>query len=453
MQDIEKTSSVTRSKKKEKISVVGLGFVGLSLALVNAKNGFNTIGVDIDSKKIDKLRACKPAFFEPNIDSMLRKQKNINIHFTTDLDYAVQNSKITFLTVGTPLIGSGDDVDLSYVKNAAKQIALSVKSKKKFHLLAIKSTVPPLTTEKIILPIFKDQIEDKKIAVVVNPEFLSEGFAVRDLLNPHLIVIGSNSRQGSLILERYYRNFHKTPPEIMHTNISTAEIIKYANNAFLATKISFINSIGALCQEIPGSDVNVVAKAIGKDPGIGPLFLQAGPGFGGSCLPKDLVGLIKFSQKLEKKSDLFRMVKEINDSQIRCIVKMIGEQGALAEGHTIAILGLAFKSNTDDIREAASVRIVKNLLKYKLRIKVHDPMAQKKFEQIFGAKISYSASAYECLGGADCCVILTDWDEYKSLRSADFLRQMRSSNVIDARRVLIPNNFQNLNFKAIGFGG
>lgn len=443
---------MARSSEKEKISVVGLGFVGLSLVAVNAKNGFHTIGVDIDSNKISRLRARKSTFFEPNIDNLLNKQKNANVHFTTDFNYAVRNSEITFLTVGTPLMDGSNDVDLSYVMNAAKQIARAVKSKRKFHLLAIKSTVPPLTTEKFILPIFKDHIEDKKMAVVTNPEFLSEGFAVSDLLNPHLIVIGSNSRQGSLILERYYRNFHKTPPEIMHTNIATAELIKYANNAFLATKISFINSIGALCQEIPGSDVNVVAKAIGKDPGIGPLFLQAGPGFGGSCLPKDLVGLIKFSQKLGKRSDLFRTVKEVNDSQIRCIIEMIDEQSILAEGYTIAILGLAFKNNTDDIREAASIRIVENLLKYKIKVKVHDPVAQKNFRQIFGAKISYSASTYECLEGADCCVILTEWDEYKSLKPIDFLRLMRTNNVIDARRVLVPNNFRDLNFKAIGFG-
>ena len=441
------------TRSKDRISVIGLGFVGLSLAVVNARNGFDTIGVDIDSKKIDKLRACRPDFFEPSMDVMLRDSiKRKKIRFTTDLDYAIRNSEITFLTVGTPLKNSGDEVDLSYVKSAVERIALSAKGKRGFHLLAIKSTIPPLTTENLILPVFKDLIEDGKMDVVVNPEFLSEGIAIATLLKPRLIVIGSNSRRGSLILERYYRDFHKMPPEIVHTSIPTAELIKYANNAFLATKISFINAIGALCQGIPGSDVNTVAHAIGKDPRIGPLFLQAGPGFGGSCLPKDLMGLIRFSQMIGKSPNLFKAVKEVNDGQVRTIIEMIEEQGILAEGYTVAVLGLAFKSDSDDIREAVSVRVVEKLLEYQLRIKVHDPMAQKNFERIFGARISYTASAGECLEGADCCVILTDWDAYKSLKPRDFLMRMRSSNIIDARRILSAKEFQGMGFRAIGLG-
>ena len=446
-----RAGTVTRSK--DRISVIGLGVVGLSLAVANARAGFDTIGVDIDGGKIDKLRACRLDFFEPDMDAMLRDSiKRKKIHFTTDFDYAIQNSEITFLTVGTPLKDNGSEVDLSYVKSAVERIALPLRDKKAFHLLAVKSTMPPLTTGNLILPAFKDLIEDGRMDVVVNPEFLSEGFAIADLLKPHLIVIGSNGRRSSLILERYYRDFHKTPPEIMHTSIPTAELIKYANNAFLATKISFINSIGALCQCIPGSDVNTVAHAIGKNPSIGSLFLRAGPGFGGSCLPKDLMGLIRFSQEIGKRPDLFKAVKEVNDGQFRTIMGMMGEQGILSEGNTVAVLGLAFKRDTDDIREAVSVRVVEKLLEYKLRIKVHDPLALKNFERIFGARVSYSASAGECLEGSDCCIILTDWDAYKSLRPRDFLRRMRSSNIIDARRVLSAKEFQGMRFRAIGLG-
>lgn len=449
---VERVGTVVR--RKYRISVVGLGFVGLSLAVANAKVGFDTIGVDKDNGRISRLGACRADFFEPGMDALLRdliRQKKV--YFTTELGYAVQNSDITFLTVGTPLRRNGGGVDLSYVKEAVKQIALTLRDKEDFHLLVIKSTVPPLTTDSLILPAFKDLIEDGRMDVVVNPEFLREGLAIHGILKPHLIIIGSNSRQGSLVLEKYYRDFYKTPPEILHTSTSTAELIKYANNAFLATKISFINFIGSLCQGIPGSDVNTVARAIGKDPRIGPLFLQAGPGFGGSCLTKDLAGMIRFSQEVGKNPDLLEAVKRVNDCQAVTILEMMEERGVLAGGSTIAILGLAFKSGTDDVRGAVSVRVVERLLECGLKIKVHDPMALRNFQHIFGAKISYSVSIDECLKGSDCCVILTDWDAYKTLKPGDFLGRMRTSNIIDARRVLDAKEFQGVSFTAMGLGG
>ena len=438
---------------KNKISVIGLGFVGLSLATTNAKKGFDTIGVDIDSTKIERLKACKPDFFEPGMKVMLRESmRRKKIHFTTDIDYALQNSEITFLTVGTPLKDGSDKVDLSYVKNAVKRIAISLKDKKTFHLLVVKSTLPPMTTECLILPVFKDMIENKRMDVVVNPEFLREGFALTDILKPHLIVIGSSQRHSSLILEKYYDDFYKTLPEIMHTSIPTAEMIKYTNNAFLATKISFINSISNICQNIPGTDVNTIAHAIGKDSRIGPLFLQAGPGFGGSCLPKDLTGLITLSQEIGMTPELFKAVKDVNDKQFMKVIEMMKNQGVLVEGNTVAVLGVAFKKNTDDIREAVSVRVVEKLLEHKLRIRVHDPMALKNFRQIFGTRILYFESPTECLEGSDCCVILTDWSMYKDLRPHDFLKQMRASNIIDTRRILNAKEFQKTNFRAIGLG-
>ena len=438
---------------KSKISVIGLGFAGLSLVTASARRGFSTIGVDIDSKKIERLKVCKADFFEPDMEAILRESmRRKKVQFTTDIDYAVQNSEITFLTVGTPLKDSSNKVDMSYVKNAVKRIAISLKGKKTFHLLAVKSTLPPMTTESIILPVFKDMIEGKRMDVVVNPEFLREGFAMADILKPHLIVIGSSRRHSSLILEKYYRDFYETLPEIMHTNIPTAEMIKYTNNAFLATKISFINSISNICQNIPGVDVNTIADAIGKDSRIGPLFLQAGPGFGGSCLPKDLTGLIALSQEIGKAQELFKAVKDVNDKQFMKVIEMMKDQGTLVEGNTVAVLGVAFKKNTDDIREAVSVMVVEKLLEHKLRIRVHDPMALKNFRRIFGARISYSESTAECLEGSDCCVILTDWSIYKDLRPQDFLKQMRTSNIIDARRILNAKEFQGTSFRAIGLG-
>ena len=441
------------TKPKRRISVVGMGFVGLSLAVANAETGYETIGVDIDTKKIEDLKAGRPGFFEPNLEEMLANSIKQNmIRFTTDLDDAVQNSEITFLAVGTPPKSSGNGVDLSHVQEATGQIALSLKGKETFHLLAVKSTLPPLTTQTIILPAFEDLIEDGRIDVVVNPEFLKEGSAIADVLGPHLIVIGSNGDRGRSVLEEYYRDFYRTPPEIMHTNIPTAEIIKYANNAFLATKISFINSIGTLCQCIRGADVEMVARAIGKDSRIGPLFLKAGPGFGGSCLPKDLAGLIDTSEEIGANPNLFRAVQKVNDMQFMAVIDMIDKQGVLAEGRTVALLGLAFKGGTDDIREAVSVRVVKKLLQHGLNVRVHDPMAMENFERVFGAKILYCSSAGQCLKGSDCCVILTDWDEYRILKPHDFVERMGSCNVIDARRILDAKEFQATGFMAIGLG-
>ena len=438
---------------KNKTSVIGLGFVGLSLVTASARRGFDTIGVDIDSKKIERLKACKLDFFEPDMEAMLRESMSRNkVHFTTDIDCALQNSEITFLTVGTPLKDGSDKVDLSYVKNAIKRIAVSLRDKKTFHLLVVKSTLPPMTTESLILPIFKGMIENKRMDVVVNPEFLREGFAMANILKPHLIVIGSNRRRSSLILEKYYRNFYETLPEIMHTNIPTAEMIKYTNNAFLATKISFINSISNICQNIPGADVNTIAHAIGKDSRIGPLFLQAGLGFGGSCLPKDLTGLIALSQEIGKTPEFFKAVKDVNDKQFMKVIEMMKEQGTLVEGNTVAVLGVAFKNGTDDIRDAVSVRVVEKLLEHKLRIRVHDPMALKNFRRIFSTRIAYSESITECLENSDCCIILTDWSMYKDLRPQDFLKQMKVGNIIDTRRVLNAKEFQVTNFKAIGLG-
>lgn len=433
-----------------RISVIGLGFVGLPLAVSNARAGFYTIGVDIDRKKVARLNESVPDFFEPGMDAMLKDtMRQKKILFTTDLDYAIRNSDVTFLAVGTP--PKDDYVDLSHVKSAITQIALSLNNKKTFHLLAIKSTVPPLTTQNTIIPALEESIKDGRADVVVNPEFLREGHAISDIQHPHVTIIGSNGGRGAATMEEYYGDFNNAP-HIMHTGISTAELIKYANNAFLATKISFINFIGSLCEGIPGSDVNAVAHAMGKDPRIGPLFLQAGPGFGGGCLPKDLSGMIRFAQDMKKSPDLLRAVRGVNDRQPRIIINMMREQGVLAPNSTISVLGLAFKENTDDVRGAASAKIVGNLLKCGLHIRVHDPMALENFGRIFGAKISYHTDMFECLDGSDCCVILTDWHAYKTLTPRDFQTRMRMPNIIDARRVLDAEKFQELDFRAVGLG-
>ena len=280
--------------QSQKISVVGLGFVGLTLAAVNAKKGFNTIGIDIDQEKIRKLKRGIPDFFEPKLEKfLLSSMKNKKIIFSENFE-SILKTDITFVTVGTPSNKKGE-IELKYLSNAIDEIIKVLKNKKKSHLIVIKSTVVPTTTTNEILPKTKNY---KNIQVLVNPEFLRESSAIDDLLKPHLIVIGENDKKIGQKLVDYYNLFYTKVPEIIRTDFSSAELIKYSNNAFLATKISFINSIANICQNIPNVNVRTIAYAIGKDPRIGSLFLNAGPGFGGSCLPKDLSALINFSKNL-----------------------------------------------------------------------------------------------------------------------------------------------------------
>ncbi len=438
--------------KKPRISVIGLGFVGLSIAVTNTKKGFITKGVDVDKTKIKNLKKGMPDFFEPNLQICLKKSlKSGLVEFTTNLEDSLLNSELSFLCVGTPSLKDGS-MDLSYIKSATKRIYDILKNKKRYHLLVIKSTVLPQTTTKEIIPVFKDLIKKEKMDVVTNPEFLREGNAISDVLSPHLIVIGEYNHKSGKLLENYYRKFYRKLPETIHTNITTAELIKYANNAFLATKISFINSLANLCQNLPGTDVNMIAKAIGKDPRIGPLFLQAGPGFGGSCLPKDLLAIINFSQKFDNAGILFKAVDQVNKNQPKRVIFLLDKMKLLHPKKTISILGLSFKKNTDDIRMAVSISIVKDLIKKGVKIKVYDPMAMENFRQLFFKKVTYCASINECLKDSDCCLILTEWDSFRKIAPNQFSKLMKKPNIIDARRILDPTKFSNFNFHAIGLG-
>lgn len=434
--------------KKFKISVIGLGFVGLSLAVVNANLGFKTVGIDIDQKKLKNLQKGKPDFFEPNIAKFLKNSlKKKTVSFSDNLE-KVLNTDLTFVTVGTPSTPNGQ-INLKNLHNVVSQLSKILEKKKTRHLVVIKSTVIPTTTLKTIIPLFR---KNKNVVINTNPEFLREGNAVYDLIHPHLIVIGSNRKNDSKFLRNYYEKFYQKLPEVLETDLTTAEMIKYSNNVFLATKISFINTIANICQNLPSVDVNQIAYAIGKDPRIGMKFLQAGPGFGGSCLPKDLSALIKFSNKFGNTNQLLHAVENVNKLQHSRVINLLEQMGVTKKKNRIAILGLAFKKDTDDIRESISIKIVKSLLKRKFEINVHDPMAIQNFQKIFKNKINYFKKISDCLKNTDCCIVLTDWKEYANLNSSIFSKTMRTKNIIDARRVLDPKKFNKFNFKAIGLG-
>jgi len=435
-------------QNKPVIAVVGLGFVGLSLAVVNAKYGFYTIGIDNNKNKLKNILAGNPEFFEPNLECYLKDSiSKKTISFSSNLR-EVLKSDITFVTVGTPSRNDGK-IDLSNLRRVVTNLSKILRKKRKNHLIVIKSTVVPTTTKNLILPLIQN---NSKVGIVVNPEFLREGNAIRDLVKPHLIIIGYENSSDYDTLKNYYKLFYKNPPEILKTSPTTAEMIKYSNNAFLATKVSFINTIANICQNLPSVDVNKVAYAIGKDPRIGPQFLNAGPGFGGSCLPKDLSALIKFTDKFGKTNKLLKTVKEVNQLQPSKILDILQNMNMLKSKNKISVLGIAFKKDTDDVREAVSIKIVNGLLKKGLKVSVHDPMAIDKFRKIFGKKINYHSNVNECLKNSDCCLILTEWDEYQNLKPSLFKKYMKKTNLIDARRILDPVKFSKLNFKAIGLG-
>ena len=426
-----------------KISVIGCGFVGLCLAAYCAGKGSKVIVVDIDNEKIKKLKSGKPIFYEKDLEPLIKNSIGKALYPTTDIKSAIKNSDLTFLTVGTPSNSDGS-INLKFIKDAAKEIGKILKEKTAFHTVVVKSTVIPTTTNKIIKPILEKYSLKKSgidFGLVVNPEFLREGSAIFDTKYPHLIVLGSNEDRSLEILESFYKLVYgKELPEIIRTTPENAELIKYANNSFLATKISFINTIANLCQKIPGTDVGIIAEAIGLDPRISPLFLRAGPGYGGSCFPKDVNALINFSKDLGYVPQLIVATHEVNQLQALKIIEMIKLHVGELGGKTISVLGLAFKSNTDDIRESVSINLINLLLKENAIVSAHDPMAIKNAKKIFEKNVNFYEDVSECLKNSNCCVIMTDWEQYKTI-DMKLIKMMTNQIIIDARRILEGRKF------------
>ena len=419
-----------------KIGIIGLGFVGLSFACVLGSKKFQVLGYDSDIRKSRQLQNGISPFYEPHLDETLASALKHGLTIVTDIAKVVNQCKFIFITVGTPQADDGS-IDLSMIKSVTSQIAGLLKRTKNNPTIIVKSTVIPGTSLQVILPIL-ERISNKRagkgFGLISNPEFLRESMAIYDTLNPHLIVLGGNKNKHLKSLEKFYRVLHKDTPLII-TNNQTAELIKYANNSFLATKISFINQIANLCQNIPGANVEDVSKAIGLDPRIGTLFLNAGPGYGGSCLPKDIKAIINFSNKLGVKPILLDAVETINNNQIKNLTTMIKKSIGSFKGKDITILGLAFKADTDDIRDSISLKLIRILLKNGARIKVHDYKAIQNTKKIFGDKIFYSESLDDALANSDCAVIMTPWKEYSNINQNN-IKKMKKKIIIDTRRIL-----------------
>jgi UDPglucose 6-dehydrogenase len=441
--------------RNHSVSIVGLGYVGLCTAATFASRGFRTIGIDIDEARVRQIRKGKAPLHEPQLDEMLKtavKKKLLDI--TTDISSAA-DTDMTFLTVGTPSQQNGS-IDLSYIKKASADLGVALQEKRKYHLVVVKSTVVPGTTNGTVKPVL-EQSSGKNIGIdlglCANPEFLKEGTAINDALHPDKIVIGSNDKKSANQLTRVYRQFYgsKLPPVIL-TSPESAELVKYASNAFLATKVSFINTIANIAQQIPGVDVGTIAEAIGLDPRIGSLFLKAGPGFGGSCFHKDLQALINYSQNNGYDPILFRATEGTNEQQANRVVGMAERLLGSLSGKRVAVLGLAFKKDTDDIREASSLRVISQLKKKGSHVVAYDPMAIPNTKKQLSDLISYAGEPHSALKGADCAIIMTEWDQFRRLKAKDFQAYMKSPNIVDARRIYHPEEFKELNYLAIGLG-
>jgi len=425
----------------KKIAMLGVGYVGLVSGTGLADFGNEVICYDIDPAKIEKLNNGKIPIYEPGLVDLVKKNVDKgHLKFTNDLAQAVRESEVIFLAVPTP---SGEDgaVDLSYVFNAVDQIAKHING---FKVIVTKSTVEVGTNDRIRERMLADKIAPEMFELVSNPEFLREGSAVGDFMRPDRVVIGTSSEKALEVMKEIYRALYLIETPIVATDIHTAEMIKYASNAFLATKISFINEIANLC-ELVDADVQMVAKAMGLDGRIGKKFLHAGPGYGGSCFPKDTSALTKIAEKAGMRATIIESVMEVNKRQkIRVVEKLLKVVPDL-KNKTIGILGLAFKPNTDDVRDAPALIVIDEILKRGGQIKAYDPEAMNEMRKHF-PQITYVASTEDAVKSVDALIIMTEWNEFRNLDLNYLKSVMKNPIMIDTRNIYDPQKV-----KAAGF--
>ncbi|MGN6583568.1 MAG: UDP-glucose dehydrogenase family protein [Rhizobiaceae bacterium] len=414
-----------------RVVMIGSGYVGLVSGACFADFGHDVICVDLDSAKIEKLRAGEIPIFEPGLDALVAQNvKAGRLSFTTDLAFAIKSADVVFIAVGTPSRRGDGHADLSYVYAAARSIAASASG---FTVIVTKSTVPVGTGDEVER-VMREANSGIDVAVVSNPEFLREGSAIDDFKRPDRIVVGADDERARDVMAAVYRPLYLNQAPIVFTGRRTAEIIKYAANAFLATKITFINEIADLCEKA-GADVQDVARGIGLDKRIGPKFLNAGPGYGGSCFPKDMLALAKIGQDHETPMRLVETTISINEQRKRAMGrKVIAACGGSVRGKTIAVLGLTFKPNTDDMREAPSIAIVQTLIDAGAKVVAYDPHGMD-LARMALPPVEYANGAYEAAEGADCLAIVTEWNEFRSLDLARLHRIMAAPVMVDLRNV------------------
>lgn len=420
------------------ICVIGTGYVGLVLGTCMAETGNNVICMDIDENKIERLKKGDPVIYEPGLDALMKRNiAERRLEFTTDLDYAVKNSFLNFIAVGTPQ-GEDGSADLKYVLIAAKAIGRAMDA---YKIIINKSTVPVGTAERVREAIAEET--DFDFDLVSNPEFLKEGAAIDDFMKPDRVIIGTSKADVAEIMKEVYAPFVRTGKPILFMDIKSAEMTKYASNAMLATRISFMNELSHLCEKI-GADIEMVRRGMSSDSRIGSAFLFAGSGYGGSCFPKDIKALIKMGHENGLDMEILNAVESVNTRQKKILIeKAIKHFSSLPSvvsdklfhGKKVALWGLAFKPQTDDMREAPALEIVRHLLEYGAEVSAYDPVAVNTAKVIFGESVNYAENAYDCLNGADCLMVVTEWNEFRNPNYDKMLELMKFPVIFDGRNL------------------
>lgn len=423
------------------IGIIGTGYVGLVTGACFAEFGLFVTCVDKDEKKINSLKKGIVPFYEPGLDELVKRNiKQERLRFTTKIAKAVESSLVIVIAVGTPRRGDGS-ADMKYVEEVALEIAKHMDG---YKVIVTKSTVPVGTGKKIREIISNNLKEQTDFDIVSNPEFLREGAAIEDFMRPNRVVIGAKSPQAVAIMRDLYKPLYLIETPFVITNIETAELIKYASNSFLATKISFINEISNLCEKV-GADIHMVAKGMGLDQRIGAKFLHPGPGYGGSCLPKDTDALLKIAENREVRLGIIDAAVRANERQKEHMAQKIREAMGPLKGKTIAVLGLSFKPNTDDIRDAPSLFIIQSLLREGVHIKAYDPVAMEETKKIIGV-IKYCKNAYDAIKDADALVIVTEWNQFRNLDLDRIRKLLKSPHFFDLRNIYDPQKLQDMGF-------
>jgi UDPglucose 6-dehydrogenase len=429
------------------IAVIGTGYVGLVTGACFAEFGVDVTCVDIDSTKIARLIAGEMPIYEPGLEQLVTKNmQSGRLRFTTDLKQAVEQALVVFLAVGTPPKADGSP-DLSFVEAAARSVAEHMNG---YKVVVTKSTVP-IGTGEYLRKLIREHLKSSvNFGIVSNPEFLREGAAINDFMRPDRVVVGSSDDEAVAIMRDLYRPLYLIEVPFVVTSLEAAELTKYAANAFLATKISFINEIANLCESI-GCDVHDVARAIGMDRRIGNKFLHPGPGFGGSCFPKDTQALASVARQFGRDAMIVDAVIEVNRRQrlamIPKIEKLLGE----LKGKTVAILGLAFKPETDDMREAPAIDIISGLMERGATVRAYDPVAMTEAAKVL-PEVSFAGDEYEAVTDADALVFVTEWNQFRALDMARVRDLMKSPRIADLRNIYDPEDMRALGFEYVGVG-
>jgi len=423
-----------------KVAVVGTGYVGLVVGACLAETGNDVICADVDARKIADLKANKLPIYEPGLEPIVvRNQREGRLTFTTDVGNAVERSEVVFIAVGTPPEEDGS-ADLQHVLAVATTIGKHMNASK---LVVTKSTVPVGTAEKVRAQIARET--KTPFHVCSNPEFLKEGAAIEDFMKPDRVVVGVDSPEAARVIEELYTPFVRTGNPLIVMDIPSAEMTKYAANAMLATRISFMNQIARLCEAV-GADVTHVRRGIGSDRRIGQAFLFPGPGYGGSCFPKDVKALIRTGTESKMSLDILSAVEQANQRQKRVLFEKLERHLGSLSGKVIAVWGLAFKAETDDVRESPALVLIEELLRAGAKVQAHDPAAMETARQQLGSRVTYAGNGFDALGGADALAIATEWLEYRNPDFARIKQLLKRPLIVDARNLYDPQKLGRLGF-------